>query len=199
MGLGSRISDIIGDSEDTVDETELPDEPTVLVADDEKEMVELCSIWLGDDNNIRTAYSGQGALEEMSKEVDAVLLDRRMPEMSGDEVLEKMQDRGYECQVAMLTGVDPDVDIVDMPFDHYLTKPVDKNEVQEAVEKLLERSRLDKETRKRQTMRLKKVILEEEADDEQLEQSEEFSKLDRQLNMLEHGETANNEIDDFFG
>jgi len=200
MGLRSRISDIIGSSE--VDKTELPDKPTVLVVDDDEGIADLYSTWLEDENNVKTAYSGPEGLEMMGEDpdvdVDVVFLDRRMPKMSGDEVLEKMRDRGYECQVAMLTAVDPDVDIVDMPFDHYITKPVEREDVHEAVEKLLERSRLDKDVQERQTVRFKKAILQEEIGEEQLEGSEEAAKLDEQLDKLERKKTDNEEIDEFF-
>ena len=197
MGIGDRISDIIGDSE--VDDDELPDKPTVLVIEDEEGLADLYTVWLEDGNNVKTAYSGEEGLEMMTGEVDIVLLDRRMPEMSGDEVLEEMRNRGYDCQVAMVTAVDPDVDIVDMPFDHYITKPLEREDVQEAIEKLLERSSLDKNTQKRQTVRLKKAILQNEGSDGQIEDSDEFAKLDRQLEKLERNETENEEIDDFFG
>jgi DNA-binding response OmpR family regulator len=197
MGIGDRISDIIGNSE--VDDDELPDKPTVLVIEDEEGLADLYTVWLENGNNVKTAYSGEEGLEMMTEEVDIVLLDRRMPEMSGDEVLEEMRNRGYDCQVAMVTAVDPDVDIVDMAFDHYITKPLERDDVQEAIEKLLERSSLDKNTQKRQTMRLKKAILQNEGNDGQIEDSDEFAKLDRQLEKLERNETSNEEIDDFFG
>jgi DNA-binding response OmpR family regulator len=197
MGIGDRISDIIGNSE--VDDDELPDKPTVLVIEDEEGLADLYTVWLENGNNVKTAYSGEEGLEMMTEEVDIVLLDRRMPDMSGDEVLEEMRNRGYDCQVAMVTAVDPDVDIVDMPFDHYITKPLERDDVQEAIEKLLERSSLDKNTQKRQTMRLKKAILQNEGNDGQIEDSDEFAKLDRQLEKLERNETSNEEIDDFFG
>ncbi len=44
--------------------------------------------------------------------------------MSGDEVLDTIAERGIDPAVVMVTAVDPDFDIVEMPFDEYLTKPV---------------------------------------------------------------------------
>jgi CheY-like chemotaxis protein len=41
---------------------------------------------------VRTAYGGHEALEELSDDVDVILLDRRMPGLSGDEVLEEVRD-----------------------------------------------------------------------------------------------------------
>jgi len=197
MNIGDKISDIIGDSE--VDDESLPDDPTVLVIEDEEGLADLYTVWLEDGNNVKTAYSGKEGLEMITEDVDVVLLDRRMPEMSGDEVLEEMRSRGYDCQVAMVTAVDPGVDIVEMPFDHYITKPLERDDVQEAIEKLLERSSLDENTQKRQTVRLKKAILQDESIEGQIEDSDEFAKLDRQLEKLERNETSNEDIDDFFG
>jgi len=197
MEIRNRISDIIGDSK--IDDDELPDEPTVLVIEDEEGLADLYTVWLEDGNNVKTAYSGKEGLEMLSEEVDVVLLDRRMPEMSGDEVLEELRNRGYDCQVAMVTAVDPDVDIVDMPFDHYITKPIEKEDVQEAIEKLLEKSRLDDEAQKRQTVQFKKAILQDEVDDEDIKESEEFAKLEKQLEGFERNETSNEEINEFFG
>jgi response regulator RpfG family c-di-GMP phosphodiesterase len=37
----------------------------------------------------------------------------------------------------MVTAVDPDFDIVDMPFDDYVSKPVDRETLQDVIERLL--------------------------------------------------------------
>ena len=63
------------------------DDLNVLVVDDESGLADLYAVWLGDDHEVETAYSGQGALEEVTDDTDIVFLDRRMPQMSGDEVL----------------------------------------------------------------------------------------------------------------
>ncbi|MDY7082607.1 MAG: response regulator [Halobacteria archaeon] len=205
MGFLSKILDSVsgGENEEVdVEDKESrksPEDTTILVVDDENQVADLYSKWLElKDYSVRTAYGGEEALEKMDDEVDIVFLDRRMPVMSGDEVLEKINERGYSCQVAMLTAVDPDFDIVDMEFDHYITKPVDKGDLEEATQDLLERTRLDDETQERQTMELKKSILQDEANDKELEESDEFQSLSDQLNQLDRSETENEEIDDFF-
>ncbi|MFB6091579.1 MAG: bacterio-opsin activator domain-containing protein [Haloquadratum sp.] len=122
-------------------------EPVVLVVDDDRALADTCEYWLQDDYDVRVAYGGDQALELIDDAVDVVLLDRRMPDRSGDEVLEAIDERGYECRVAMMTAVDPDTDIVEMPFDDYLVKPVDEEGVRGAVEELLVRSEFDEELR----------------------------------------------------
>lgn len=121
------------------------DRPTVLVVEDEEAVVEAYAMWLSDVAEVRTATGGREALELLDDDVDAVLLDRRMPDLTGDETLAEMRERGYDCRVAMVTAVDPDVDVgtVDASFDTYLTKPVTREEIVDAVEKLLERSARD--------------------------------------------------------
>jgi DNA-binding response OmpR family regulator len=66
-----------------------------------------------------------------------VLLDRRMPGMSGDEVLEHIKDWELECRVVMVTAVDPDENIIEMGFDDYLSKPVSKSKVIDTIDQLV--------------------------------------------------------------
>jgi DNA-binding response OmpR family regulator len=113
------------------------DVPTVLVVDDDEEHLELLEIWLADDCRVRTASDGRGALEAFDSTVDVVLLDRRMPGMSGDDVLTRLRSRPGYCRVVMVTGVVPEDDAVALPFDDYLLKPLSREEVRGAVETAL--------------------------------------------------------------
>ncbi|WP_396612800.1 bacterio-opsin activator domain-containing protein [Haloferax sp. S1W] len=123
-------------------------EPVVLVVDDDKDLADTCQYWLdGGRYAVETAYGGTDALERLDDSVDVVLLDRRMPSVSGDDVLDEIRARGLDCRVAMMTAVEPDTDIVDMPFDAYLVKPVSEAEVTETVEELLVRAGFETEVR----------------------------------------------------
>lgn len=115
--------------------------PTILIVDDEAELTDLYAAWFAEDYNIRTAYSGKSALEQFDSDVSMVLLDRRMPNYTGDEVLEDIRAHEHDCPVAMLTAVDPDVDIVDLPFDEYIVKPVEREQLQEVVKQLIAESK----------------------------------------------------------
>ena len=72
-------------------------QPTILVVDDERQLADLYATWVGDDYAVRTAYDGQSALEQADEAVDVVLLDRHMPDLTGDEVLGRIRDRGLDC------------------------------------------------------------------------------------------------------
>ncbi len=136
------LADGVPDGADA-DPTPPADRPTVLVVDDDRALADTCEYWLRDEYDVRVAYGGRQALERVDGDVDVVLLDRRMPDVSGDDVLEEIDARGLDCRVAMMTAVAPDTDIVEMPFDEYLVKPVDEESVTEAVEELLVRAEFD--------------------------------------------------------
>ena len=109
--------------------------PTVLLVDDEENVVRAYELWL-DGYDVVTATGGTEALERVGESVDVVLLDRRMPDTSGDEVLAAIRERGLDVRVAMVTAVDPDFDVVDMAFDDYLTKPVTRGDLRGTVDRL---------------------------------------------------------------
>lgn len=113
------------------------DRPTVLVVEDEESMVGLYRDWLADDHEVLIAGDGEEGLEALSEDVDVVVLDRRMPGMDGDTFLHAMKDEGYRAGVVMVTAVDPEPDIVDLPFDDYMTKPVSEADVLNLVDRML--------------------------------------------------------------
>lgn len=115
-------------------ESEGEEEKTILIVEDEESLAALHAHHLQDEYEARVAFTGGEALVELTADIDLVLLDRRMPGMSGDELIEHIQDWESDCQVIMVTAVDPDMDIIDMPVAGYLTKPVSKEELLTAVE-----------------------------------------------------------------
>jgi DNA-binding response OmpR family regulator len=120
------------------DVTRGSDETTVLIVDDEREVADVYALRLDGEYVTRTAYGGEEALVEMDQSVDVVLLDRRMPDRSGDDVLEWIREEDYDCRVIMLTAVDPGRGILEMAFDDYLCKPVEKDDLVRAIEQQLQ-------------------------------------------------------------
>jgi len=161
--------------------TKRTDDATVLVVDDEQDIADLYSTWLAEAHTVRTAYGPQEALEKVDSDLDVVFLDRQMPKMTGDEVLERIRERGLECRVVMVTAVDPDFDIVDMPFDDYLTKPVMLAELQDAVDRMLTRESYDETVQDFFALSSKKATLEAEKDSLELQDNEEYEQLDEEL------------------
>ncbi|MFB6114325.1 MAG: HalX domain-containing protein [Halodesulfurarchaeum sp.] len=159
--------------------------PTVLIVDDEVNITELFSAWLEGSYDVRTAVSGEEALDELDDDVDVVLLDRRMPGLSGDEVLEVIREETQDCRVAMVTAVEPDFDVIEMGFDDYLTKPIDREDLEEIIETLLERKEYDDRMQEYFSLASKKATLEAAKPTSELEASEEYQRLVEEVEALE--------------
>ncbi|WP_336037690.1 response regulator [Halobacterium yunchengense] len=159
------------------------DEATVLVVDDEEGLADLYAIWLREQYAVRTAYDGDQALQALDASVDVVLLDRQMPGVSGDDVLETVRERDVDCRVAMVTAVEPELDIVDLGFDDYLRKPVDRETLRATVDRLLRRSTYDDAVREYFSAARKHALL-VESDDPTVADSSEFETLEDRLDEL---------------
>jgi DNA-binding response OmpR family regulator len=160
------------------------DQPTVLIVEDERALIELYVRWLEDDYAVLTADNGEEALEQFDGEVDVVLLDRLMPGMSGDEVLQELRERGSDCKVAMVTAVEPDFDVITMGFDDYLTKPVEREELLETIQRLLDRAEFDGIEQDLYALSSKQAALRSSKPKEELEDNEEFHRLQNRIDEL---------------
>jgi DNA-binding response OmpR family regulator len=162
---------------------------TVLVVDDEREVADVYALRLQGSYETRTAYGGEAALSAVDDGVDVVLLDRRMPGISGGEVLERIRERDLDCRVVMLTAVDPGLDIVEMDFDDYLCKPVEKADLVAAIEQQLRLKRYDDRLSEYLEVASKLALLEGELPARQLEND------DRIRALAERAETLEAELD----
>lgn len=162
-------------------ETTQTEETTILAVDDLPEYLELYEARLGDRYEVDTANGGEEALERLGDDVDVVLLDRSMPGLSGDEVLERIRDAEYDCRVAMVTAVEPDVDVIDLGFDAYLTKPVSKETLVETVERLLQRSQYSDALAELYSLCSKRALLRRRMAEEDLSESEKYQGLQAEI------------------
>lgn len=153
------------------------DSGTVLVVDDEAHLVGMYASMLEDRHTVLTATSGEDALDSLSEEVEVVLLDRRMPDISGDEALEIIHEKGYDCQIAMVTSVEPESDIVELAFDAYLVKPIRKKDLHELVDDLLLRGRYDSDARELLSTASRVAALESQLDETELASNPEYREL----------------------
>ncbi len=172
---------------------------TILVVDDERDIADLYTTWLEMEHDVRTAYGGEEALELVDGDVDLVFLDRQMPDYSGDDVLERIRDRGLDCRVVMVTAVDPDFDIVDMGFDDYLTKPVMREDLSESVDAMAERDEYDETLQEYFALTSKKATLEAEKTPSELQNSDEYQEMVERVHELEdEADTAVGGFEDDF-
>jgi DNA-binding response OmpR family regulator len=150
---------------------------TVLVVDDEEEVADVYALRLRNEYETRTAYGGKEALETIDERVDVVLLDRRMPDIAGDEVLDEIRARQLDCKVIMLTAVDPGMDILEMDFDDYLCKPVEKTDLVSAIDQQLDVQRYDDRISEYLEVTSKLALLEAELSPQEVESNDELQEL----------------------
>lgn len=162
----------------------MTEQPTVLVVEDEADLADLYASWLGDEYDVRVAYTAEEGLETLDDTVEIVLLDRRLPDMSGDDFLDALREAGYDSQVAMVSAVDPDWDILDMRFDAYVVKPVERNELRSLVSRLLARRLYNEEVRAFFALASKRATLEATKEQSELERSEQYVELVEELERL---------------
>lgn len=170
--------------------------PLVLVVDDEQEVADTYALHLAQTYETQTVYGGEAALEAMDQDVDAVLLDRRMPDVHGDEVLATIRERGYDTPVIMTTAVDPDLNILEMDFDDYLPKPISRETLLTTVEQHLEwASGGDPRLQEFFSIVSKLTVLEEQHSQTELAENEEFSRLSDRAERL--GSELNESVSNF--
>lgn len=169
--------------------------PTVLIVDDEEAVADTYALRMRDRYETRVAYGGREALEKIDADVDAVILDRRMPDLSGDDVLEAIREEGYECPVIMTTAVDPDLNILEMDFDDYLCKPLFDNTLVDTLEQHLDTSRGDDRLQEFFSIVSKLSVLEQEMAPTELQASDEYEQLQRRADELE--DELRDSVDDF--
>ena len=159
-------------------------DPVVLIVEDEPDVAETYRLWLEDTYTVRVAGNGNEGLDALDGSVAVVLLDRMMPGLSGDEVLEQIREQGLDCRVAMVTAVEPDFDILEMGFDAYLSKPVKSDQIRDTVENLLERSEYDSLLQEYYSLVEKQATLEATKTSVELEDSDEYDDLTARIDDL---------------
>lgn len=115
--------------EATTDSTGVTEEtPTVLFVDDEPDMLNIYELLCGSEYDVLTAGGGEEALEIFGDHIDFAFFDRRMPNMTGGEVIRTLRERGHQTPVGIISAVDEEND-VGTAYAAYLTKPIDKEDV----------------------------------------------------------------------
>lgn len=115
---------------------------TVLIADDEPEIVELLQLYLEKDYTIKTAVNGAEALQSIrSTQIDLVILDIMMPVMDGLQLIKQIRAT-YHMPVLFLSAKSQDHDKIlglGLGADDYIAKPFNPLEIVARVEALLRR------------------------------------------------------------
>ncbi len=116
----------------------------ILVVDDDRAFrISTAELLRQDGYEVATASGAAEAGERLGEEkVDLILMDVRMPVMSGVGVLEALRLRGERVPVLMISGygtIETAVESLQKGADDFLTKPVDPVLLSRKVAELLER------------------------------------------------------------
>jgi DNA-binding NtrC family response regulator len=103
---------------------------TVLIADDDSELrAVLSDILRGEDFSVIQASNGRSALESFkNKDIDAVLLDLKMPQMSGMDTMREMLSLDKNTKIVILTAhgdIETAVQAVKEGAYDFIAKPPD--------------------------------------------------------------------------
>jgi DNA-binding NtrC family response regulator len=123
--------------------------PVILVVDDDVGLRESFRLVLEEDYELLEAEDGPHALDMVrSAPVDLVLLDIRLPDMDGIEVLERIKAIDEQIEVILVTAVKTvrtAVAAMKLGAFDYLTKPFDEDELRALIRRALERRALARE------------------------------------------------------
>ena len=124
----------------------------VLVIEDDKAQRLLLTGFLSNQGfEAQAASSGQEALTRLQAEpYDLALLDFRLPDMDGLELLSKLRKPQPEIPVIMITAfgtIEVAVSAMKMGVFDFLTKPINLDVLLDSMKDILERSRLVRENR----------------------------------------------------
>ena len=121
--------------------------PKILVVDDDQASVEAASEVLEREGYALFAASGgRKALEILAAEnIDVVITDEKMPDLSGIDLLKHIKDNYPYTQVIILTGygsIDSAVEATRAGADGYLEKPIQINILRQTAKNALEKRSL---------------------------------------------------------
>ena len=117
---------------------------TILVVDDERNIVELVRLYLEKDGfNVVAASDGEQALTQYERsDPDLVVLDVMLPKLDGFEVCRELRRRG-DVPILMLTARSEDIDAIvglELGADDYVTKPFNPRALVARVKAILRRT-----------------------------------------------------------
>lgn len=116
---------------------------SILIVDDQESNREILRITLSEwDFTIHEAENGKEAINKaIELKPSIILLDMKMPELSGDEAAEilKKDERTRELPIISITAtaLKQDVEAISKNCDAYIKKPVDSNELIKTIMKFL--------------------------------------------------------------
>lgn len=119
----------------------------LLVDDDPRILSSLCALLQDLNYHLMTATCGQDAIKQLSKvKFDLILLDLRLPDIGGHEIMDFIIDRGIDATVIVQsgnTGINAAIEALKRGAYAYLRKPYQTQELLSTVANALQKRRLE--------------------------------------------------------
>lgn len=163
---------------------------SILIVDDEQIVRDSLKHWFEEEGYfVETAEDGESALKFFDKDkYDLLLVDMKMPGMSGLDLLTKIKEYDEDAIVILITAFASVPTAIkalkDGAYD-YITKPIDPDELSHIVEKALSQKQLKKEN-----IRLKENIDEIIKPDNLIGESAEMKKIFSLINTVAQTDTT---------
>ncbi|MBP1041360.1 response regulator transcription factor [Vagococcus sp. BWB3-3] len=159
----------------------------ILVVDDDKEIVELLSIYIHNEGyEVIKAYDGKEAITKIltTSDIDLMILDIMMPVMDGMQVVKELRKES-QIPIIMLTAKTTDMDKIQgliAGADDYVTKPFNPLEVMARVKSLLRRTKMQVTSNEPDVLEIGPLIIKKDSHEVTTDEGVEI-----QLTALEFG------------
>jgi len=166
-----------------------PLKSNILVVDDEKSMRDSMQMLLNKNYNVFLAKNGKEAVSLVKNNpIDLLLLDIRLPEIDGIEILKLVKNIDESIEIIMITAVimvGKAVEAMRAGAYDYITKPFDIDALQAQIEKALEKRKLHKEN-----LSLRKMIEEEHEFEKIIGKSKAIKDITRLIDDIAKSKTS---------
>lgn len=131
---------------------EISENKKLLIVDDDKSVVDAFTLNLEHNGyKVYSAFNGNQALEKTDEQFfPVIILDIRLPDINGVELLERIKSKSPDTQIIMATGY-PTAESLRNSFGSedskafgYLTKPVSEKELTKVVDNAFDKYKYEK-------------------------------------------------------
>ncbi|MGZ8289612.1 MAG: putative bifunctional diguanylate cyclase/phosphodiesterase [Telluria sp.] len=141
------------DAPTPISQSESGNLPRILLVDDEPRLLSsLYELLRGRDYHLVTATCGSEALAHLSRlRFDLVLLDLRLPDVSGHQIMDFINEKGIDADVIVMSGevgIDAAIGALKRGAYDYLRKPYSREELLKTVANALQQRRLEMANRR---------------------------------------------------
>lgn len=123
----------------------------ILIVDDEQSILETLEMFLGEKgHDVYTASTGEKGFTLFSQlDPEVVILDIRLPDQNGLDILSQIEKDSFHSKVIMITAfqdMETTIEAMKRGAYDYIHKPLDADEVEKSVNRAIRILKVDRET-----------------------------------------------------